>query len=248
MTKRALTLFLNTVLMARPMTLIAENLASIDSRIANAARKVGRDPETVRLVVVSKQVPIEKIEEAGQAGQVLFGESKVQEALQKIESLNARHYHWHFIGHVQKNKAKGMVGRFDRVHSVDGLPLAETLHRLSIEKNVVTAILIQVNVSGEESKSGVSPEHLEELLVQVSKMPGVSVRGLMTIPPYHPDPQNSRRYFTALRELRDRMAQAGIENIGLSELSMGMSNHFEVAIEEGATWVRVGTAIFGARE
>ena len=248
MTRRALTPFLNIVPMARSMTLIADNLASIDSRIANAVRRAGRDPETVRLVAVSKQVPIETIEEAGQAGQILFGENKVQEALQKMESLDARHYHWHFIGHVQKNKARNIVGRFDRVHSVEGLPLAETLHRLSVEKDVVTAILVQVNVSGEESKFGVAPEYLEELLVQVSRMPGVSVRGLMTIPPYDPDPQNSRRYFSALRELRDRMDRVGIENIILSELSMGMSNDFEVAIEEGATWVRIGTAIFGARE
>ena len=230
------------------MTLIAENLASINSRIANAARKIDREPEAVRLVAVSKQVPVEKIEAAGQAGQILFGENKVQEARQKIESLDARNYRWHFIGHVQKNKARDIVGRFERVHSVDSLPLAETLHRWSVEKNVVTAILVQVNVSGEASKFGVSPEHLEELLVQVSKMPGVSVRGLMTIPPYDPDPQNSRRYFSTLRELRDRMDRAAIENIELSELSMGMSNDFEVAIEEGATWVRVGTAIFGDRE
>ena len=230
------------------MTRIAENLAAIENRIVNAARKAGRDPETVRLVAVSKQVPVEKIEEAGQAGQSLFGENKVQEALKKIESLGARHYHWHFIGHVQKNKARHIVGRFDRIHSVDGLPLAETLHRLSVESGVVTAILIQVNVSGEASKFGVSPQGLEELLVQVSPMPGVSVQGLMTIPPYDPDPKNSRKYFSALRELRDRMDRVGIENIGLGELSMGMSNDFEVAIAEGATWVRVGTDIFGARE
>ena len=229
------------------MTLIAENLAAIESRMANAARKAGRDPETVHLVAVSKQVPIEKIEQAGQAGHLLFGENKVQEALQKIESLGARHFRWHFIGHAQRNKAKNMVGRFDRIHSVDSLSLAETLDRLSIEKNVLTNILIQVNVSGEMSKFGVSPERLEALLVQVSTLPGVAVKGLMTIPPYDPDPQNSRRYFSDLRELRDRIVQVGIDNIELSELSMGMSNDFEIAVEEGATWVRVGTAIFGAR-
>lgn len=230
------------------MTVIAENLADIESRIAQAARKAGRDPKSVRLVAVSKQVPIEKIEEARQAGQNLFGENKAQEALQKIGFLDARHYHWHFIGHVQKNKARNIVGLFDRVHSVDSLALAETLHRLSVQRDVVTAILIQVDVAGEKSKFGVSPGGLEELLRQVSKLPGVSVRGLMTIPPYDPDPQNSRRYFSALREWRDRMVQMGIDNIGLQELSMGMSNDFEVAIAEGATWVRIGTALFGPRD
>lgn len=230
------------------MTVIAENLASIESRMANAARHAGRDPKAVRLVAVSKQVPIEKIEQAAQAGQNLFGENKIQEALPKIESLDARNFHWHFIGHVQKNKARHIVGRFDRVHSVDSLPLAETLHRLSVARGVVTNILIQVNVSGEKSKFGVAPKCLEALLAQVSQWSGVSVQGLMTIPPYDPVPQNSRRYFSALRELRDRMVQVAIDHIGLSELSMGMSNDFEVAIAEGATWVRVGTALFGPQD
>jgi len=239
---------LNTCLLVRPMTVIAENLASIESRMANAARHAGRDPKAVRLVAVSKQVPIEKIEQAAQAGQNLFGENKIQEALPKIESLDARNLHWHFIGHAQKNKARHIVGRFDRVHSVDSLPLAETLHRLSVARGVVTNILIQVNVSGEKSKFGVAPKCLEALLAQVSQWSGVSVQGLMTIPPYDPDPQNSRRYFSALRELRDRMVQVAIDHIGLSELSMGMSNDFEVAIAEGATWVRVGTALFGPQD
>ena len=215
--------------------------------MADAALKSGRNLEDVRLVTVSKQAPDDKIREARKAGAVLFGENKIQEAQKKIEALGVEDFHWHFIGHLQKNKVKNIFGLFELIHSVDSIPLAELIHRGSLKLDRVTHILIQVNVSGEAAKSGVSPEQLEETLRQTSKFSGVKVQGLMTIPPYDPDPEKSRKYFARLRELRDSMNKTGIENIELKELSMGMSNDFEIAIEEGATLVRVGTAVFGPR-
>ncbi|MDH5458925.1 MAG: YggS family pyridoxal phosphate-dependent enzyme, partial [Nitrospinota bacterium] len=177
----------------------------------------------------------------------VLGENKVQEARDKIEALGTESYHWHFIGHLQRNKVKYIPGLFELIHSVDNSELAEDIHRYSLKHDLVTPVLIQVNVSGELSKSGVPPSKLEELLDMLISLNGISVRGLMTIPPFDPDPEKSRKHFAALRKLRDRMKKVNIENIVMDELSMGMSNDFEVAIEEGATWVRVGSAIFGDR-
>ena len=230
------------------MSLIADNLASIKERMAQAARKSGREPDAVRLVAVTKTVPAERIAEAGTLDGCVFGENKVQEARDKIETLGAESYHWHFIGHLQRNKVKYIPGLFELIHSVDNSELAEEIHRYSLKQSLITPVLIQVNVSGEASKSGVAPNDLEELLEMMVSLNGISVRGLMTIPPFDPDPEQSRKHFAALRQLRDRMQSVNIENISMDELSMGMSNDFEVAIEEGATWVRVGTAIFGARD
>ena len=228
------------------MSLIADNLAGVKERMAEAARKSGREPNAVRLVAVSKTVPAERIEVGGIEGCVL-GENKVQEARDKIEALGTESYHWHFIGHLQRNKVKYIPGLFEMVHSVDNSELAEEIHKHSLKHDVVTPVLIQVNISGEASKSGVLAPNLEELLDMLVSLNGISVRGLMTIPPFDPDPENSRKHFAALRRLRDRMQKVNIENVSMDELSMGMSNDFEVAIEEGATWVRVGTAIFGDR-
>ena len=229
------------------MSLIADNLAAVKERMAEAARKAGREPNAVRLVAVSKTVPVERIAEAGAMDGCVFGENKVQEARDKIEALRKESYHWHFIGHLQRNKVKYIPGLFELIHSVDNSELAEEIHRHSLKHNLVTPVLIQVNVSGETSKSGVNPGDLEELLEMLVSLNGISVRGLMTIPPFDPDPEKSRKHFAALRKLRNRMLKVNIENIAMDELSMGMSNDFEVAIEEGATWVRVGTAIFGDR-
>jgi PLP dependent protein len=229
------------------MSLIADNLAAVKERMAQAARKSGREPNAVQLVAVSKTVPAERIEVGGIEGCVL-GENKVQEARDKIEALGTESYHWHFIGHLQRNKVKYIPGLFELIHSVDNSELAEEIHKHSLQYDVVTPVLIQVNISGETSKSGVKPNDLEELLDMIVSLNGISVRGLMTIPPFDPDPEKSRTHFAALRKLRDRMRSVNIENIAMDELSMGMSNDFEVAIEEGATWVRVGSAIFGARE
>ncbi len=230
------------------MSLIADNLVSIKERMAQAARNSGRDPEEVRLVAVTKTVSVEKIIEAGTVGGCVFGENKVQDAQSKIEILGTDAYHWHFIGHLQRNKVKYIPGLFELIHSVDRSELAGEIHRHSQDHGRVTPVLIQVNVSGEASKSGVAPGDLENLLDRVAHLNGISVRGLMTLPPFDPDPEQSRKHFAALRKLRDRMQALNMENISLKELSMGMSNDFEVAIEEGATWVRVGTAIFGTRD
>jgi len=230
------------------LNLIADNLATVKERMAQAARKSGREPDSVRLVAVTKTVPAERIVEAGTMNGCVFGENKVQEARDKIETLGTESYHWHFIGHLQRNKVKYIPGLFELIHSVDNSELAEEIHRHSLQHDVITPVLIQVNVSGETSKSGVAPNNLEELLDMLVSLSGISVRGLMTIPPFDSDPEQSRKHFSALRQLRDRMQSVNIENISMDELSMGMSNDFEVAIEEGATWVRVGTAIFGARD
>lgn len=230
--------------------MIPENLEWVKSRIAKAAGKAGRSPSSIRLVAVSKTVPIEKIIEAREAGAELFGENRVQEALEKIDHLGQPGQggpEWHFIGHLQKNKVKQIVGRFGLIHSVDSTALAQVINEKSLAGNLVTSVLIQVNVSGEASKFGMAPDELESALRAVSGMSAVKVEGLMTIPPYAPDPEKSRDVFVRLRELRDKMAELGMEGICMNELSMGMSNDFTVAIEEGATLVRVGSAIFGDR-
>ena len=215
--------------------------------MAAAASKAGRPPESIRLVAVSKTVSVEKLIEARAAGAELFGENRVQEALEKIDRLGQGGPVWHFIGHLQKNKVKQILGRFDLIHSVDSAALARVINEKSLARNLITPILIQVNVSGEASKFGMAPNELESSLQALSKMPAVKVEGLMTIPPYSPDPEKSRKVFARLRGLRDQMAELGMEGICLTELSMGMSNDFAVAIEEGATLVRVGSAIFGDR-
>ncbi len=227
--------------------MIPDNLEWVKNRIKKAAEKSGRSPESIRLVAVSKTVSVEKIIEAREAGAELFGENRVQEALEKIDRLGQSGPEWHFIGHLQKNKVKQIVGRFSLIHSVDNAALAQVINEKSLTGNLITPVLLQVNVSGEASKFGMASQELESTLNALSTMSAIKVEGLMTIPPYAPDPEKSRGVFARLRELRDKMAQLDMEGIGLQELSMGMSNDFTVAIEEGATLVRVGSAIFGDR-
>ncbi|MCH7624085.1 MAG: YggS family pyridoxal phosphate-dependent enzyme, partial [Nitrospinae bacterium] len=215
--------------------MISANLEWVKSRIAEAASKAGSPPETIRLVAVSKTVSVEKIIEAREAGAELFGENRVQEALEKIERLGQGGPNWHFIGHLQKNKVNQLLGRFDLIHSVDSAALAQVINEKSLARNLITPVLIQVNVSGEASKFGMAPNELESTLRALSKLVAVRVEGLMTIPPYAPDPEKSRNVFARLRELRDQMDELGMEGICLKELSMGMSNDFAVAIEEGST-------------
>lgn len=228
------------------MSDIARRLAEIQGRIAAAAHRAGRDPAEVRLVAVSKTVGLEALRQAVAAGQRLFGENYLQEAQRKMAALGPE-VEWHFIGHLQSNKAKGAVGRFALIHSLDRLSLAEALEKAAARLGVVHEVLVQVNLAGEASKSGVAPEAAADLLRELKRCSHLRVRGLMTLPPFFPDPEAVRPYFRALRELRDRLAAQGLSDTGLPELSMGMSSDFEVAVEEGATLIRVGTALFGPR-
>jgi hypothetical protein len=225
------------------VTQIAQNLEEVKRRISAAAYKAGRDPQQVRLVAVSKTVPLARIKEAMAAGQNLFGENYLQEARGKIAALTEG-VSWHFIGHLQSNKAKGAVELFDLIHGVDRLKLATALNAAAAQMGKVQAILIQVDLAGEAGKSGAEPGTAPELLWEISILPHLKVAGLMTMPPFLA-PEAVRPYFRALRELRDRLQDLG--GRPLPELSMGMSGDYEVAVEEGATLVRVGTAIFGSR-
>ncbi len=229
------------------MTSIAANLQKVRERIAAAARRVGREPAAVRLVAVSKTVGLSELEEAKAAGQHLFGENYLQEARPKIAALGPG-VEWHFIGHLQSNKAKAAVELFALIHSVDRLPLALALNQAAAKLGKVQEVLLQINLAGEATKSGVSPSAAPKLLAAVAALPHLKVVGLMTMPPWFPDPEAVRPYFRALRELRDRLTTPGARPPALPELSMGMTGDFEVAVEEGATLVRVGTAIFGPRQ
>lgn len=208
-----------------------------------AALRAGRRPEEVRLVGAIKGVDVDRIAEAVESGLEIVGENYVQEALRKREVLGDR-VRWHMIGHLQRNKARHAVGLFEMIHSVDSLKLAQELQKRAAKEGREVEVLLQVNLSGEETKSGVAPEGVQELAEAISEMPNLRLKGLMTMPPYFEDPDGARPYFQALRRLRDELQRRGLP---VEELSMGMSADFEVAIEEGATLVRVGTAIFGQR-
>jgi pyridoxal phosphate enzyme (YggS family) len=225
---------------------IALNLASIQERIRKAALRAGRDPVAIRLVAVSKTVSAESIQEAITAGVTILGENYVQEARNKIARIG-KQVEWHFIGHLQSNKARSAVDLFSTIHSVDRLSLAEALNQEANKQGKILPVLIQVNISGEESKSGINPQETLQLLERIAGLQHLSVQGLMTMPPWFEDPENARPHFNALRKLREELANKKIHGVSLQELSMGMSGDFEVAIEEGATLVRVGTAIFGPR-
>ena len=212
----------------------ADRLAVVQARIADAARRANRDPASVRLVAVSKTQPVEAVHEAVAAGQKLFGENRAQELVQKADAVPAE---WHFIGHLQTNKVRQVVGRATLIHGVDSLALAE-----EIARRKGPPVLVQVNTSGEESKSGVDPAEAIRFCTEVAGV--CELRGLMTIPAPTEDPEGSRSAFRALRELA---AEGRAKGLGTQELSMGMSDDFEVAIEEGATLVRLGTILFGAR-
>jgi pyridoxal phosphate enzyme (YggS family) len=225
---------------------IASNLAEIHARIDAACQRCQRDPQTVRLVAVSKTHPAASVNEAAAAGQEIFGENYVQEFVAKSEAIEAP-VQWHFIGSLQSNKVKYLVGRVAMVHSVDRLSLAEELDRQWGKLGQSLEILIEVNLGDEESKSGASAEAAIALVRRIATLPHLKICGLMALPPYLEDAEAVRPYFRRLRELAAEIAAARISGVALRELSMGMSHDFEVAIEEGATLVRVGTAIFGAR-
>lgn len=228
------------------MSEIYENLARVRERIETAARRSGREPEKVRLVAVSKTVGPERVRQAIEAGVRILGENYVQEAQKKIEALG-HDVAWHFIGHLQTNKAKLAARLFDLIHSVDSVNLAQELNRQAKLQGKVLPVLLQVNIGGETTKFGAQEKEVLMLAEKLSEMEAVEVKGLMAMPPFFEDPEASRPYFVELRKLGERLGQQKIPRISTEELSMGMSNDFEVAIEEGATLVRVGTAIFGPR-
>jgi PLP dependent protein len=225
---------------------VADNLKVVMDRIAAAAQRAGRDPASVRLVTVTKTVDHDRIREAIAAGAAICGENRVQEGKDKIEALG-RAASWHLIGHLQKNKAKYAVKLFDLIHSVDTIELAKELDRQAEKIEKVQNVLIEVNIAGEASKAGMTVREAPALVREVARLRNLSVQGLMTMPPWSADPEESRPFFRILRELAEAIAKENIPHASMQELSMGMSGDFEVAIEEGATLVRVGTAIFGAR-
>jgi PLP dependent protein len=228
------------------MGTVAENLSAVKERIAKAAARVGRDPEGVTLVAVTKTMPVERIREAIDAGQRVFGENRVQEAQAKIQALG-RDVQWHLIGHLQRNKVKVVCDLFDLIESVDSLPLAQEINSRAARHGIVMPILIQVNIGDETTKSGVDVAEALGLVQQVAALSHVAIRGLMCVPPAVEVAEHARPYFVQLRTLAEQIARQRLPNVAMSELSMGMSHDFEVAIEEGATMVRVGSAIFGPR-
>ena len=229
---------------------IASNLSLLHQRIARATRRAGRDPSDVKLMAVTKTAAPERIIEAYAAGQRLFGENRVQEFAEKAPALASRQgAEFHMIGHLQSNKAAKAVELFRAVDSLDSVKLGERLNAAAVRLGKTLNVLIEINVGGEEAKSGVAPgsPELENILASAPQWEHLRIRGLMTVPPFTEDPEGARPYFRRLRELRDRLAARSLPAINLQELSMGMSHDFEVAIEEGSTCVRIGTAIFGER-
>ncbi len=225
---------------------VAQNFQNVRERVARAAERAGRSPDDVLIVGASKQVEVARIEQAMAAGLRHVGENYVQEAKPKVAALGSR-VTWHFIGHLQTNKARDAVRMFDVIHSLDRLELAKELSKRAVALGKVMDVFVEVNIAGEETKSGIAPDEVEGLMRQAAELPNLRVRGLMTMPPLFDDPEKSRPYFRALRTLKENLTQKNISNVELSHLSMGMTADFEVAIEEGATIVRIGTGIFGPR-
>jgi len=229
---------------------IADNLSAIRERIARAAQRAGRNANDIALMAVTKTFPAERILEAYQAGQRLFGENRVQEFADKFAALSElREAKFHMIGHLQSNKAAKAVEVFDAIDSLDSAKLAGRLNTSAEELGKTLDVLVEINVGGEATKSGIAPNsaELDTILAAAFLWRNLRIRGLMTVPPFTEDPEGARPYFRQLRELRDRLAARNLSSVGLDVLSMGMSHDFEVAIEEGSTCVRLGTAIFGTR-
>lgn len=226
--------------------MISENLSLVRENIKKACSKANRNEKEVTLIAVSKTKPVEMLEEAYREGCRDFGENKVQEIMDKYEKMPGD-IRWHMIGHLQRNKVKYLIGKVYLIHSVDSLRLAEEISKEACKQNVTVNILIEVNVAGEESKFGTTNEEAVELVKSIAGLPGISVKGLMTIAPYVDCPEENRQYFVKLRQLSVDIMNKNIDNISMDILSMGMTGDYQVAIEEGATYVRVGTGIFGER-
>lgn len=227
--------------------MVKENYLSIKENVANIARKSNRDESDVTLIAVSKTKPIELLKEAYEAGARDFGENHVQEIVDKYPQM-PNDVRWHMIGHLQTNKVKYIVDKVYMIHSVDSYKLAKEISKQALKFNVDVNILIEVNVGEEETKFGLNTSEVEELVRLISELPNIKIRGLMTVAPYVDDAEKNRGIFSALKQLSVDIASKNIDNVNMDCLSMGMSGDYEVAISEGATFVRVGTSIFGSRE
>lgn len=227
--------------------MIKDNLKDVQSRVLAAANRCGRNPEDVVLIAVSKTKPVEMITEVYNEGIREFGENKVQEIEFKSEVL-PKDINWHMIGHLQRNKVKSVITKACLIHSVDSLRLAEQISKDAVAKGLTVSILLEVNVANEDTKFGFKMDEVEQALIDITKLPNILVRGLMTSAPYTENPESNRGYFRALKQLCVDLKAKNIDNTSMDFLSMGMTGDFEVAIEEGATHVRVGTAIFGERD
>ena len=226
--------------------MIKENLEFVEENITRACEKAGRSRDEVTLIAVSKTKPVEMIQEFYDLGQRSFGENRVQELTEKMPQL-PDDISWHLIGHLQKNKVKYIVGKVSLIHSCDSLELASVISKESVKHGVISDVLIEVNMAEEESKFGTKASETEELIRQISAMENVRVKGLMTVAPFVEDPEENRAVFRKMKELSVDIESKRVNNVSMSILSMGMTNDFEVAIEEGATMVRIGTALFGMR-
>jgi pyridoxal phosphate enzyme (YggS family) len=226
---------------------VAQNVARVQERIRQAAQRAGRDAAAVRLIAAAKTVDTAQIRAAIAAGVSIIGENYLQEARRKIGQLGREAVEWHLIGTLQRNKVRYIFDLFDMLHAVDRLGLAEEIHRRGERLNRYMPVLLEVNVGGEASKSGFNPQTLLSEVEKLAALTHVQVRGLMTVPPPTATPEAARPFYQELRHLRDRLIRKGVEGLDFSELSMGMTADFEIAIEEGATMVRIGTAIFGPR-
>ena len=226
--------------------MLQDNYYQVEDRVKKACLRAGRDRKEVTLIAVSKTKPVSMLEEIYETGERDFGENKAQEMVAKKEAC-PEEIRWHFIGNLQKNKVKYVVGNAVMIHSVSSVPLAEEIEKCAAKKGVKVSVLAEVNIAEEETKHGIGREEAVELAKAIGEMPHLSLEGLMCIAPPVEDPEENRPYFAAMRALRDEINALGLPGVQLRELSMGMSGDYEVAVEEGATFVRVGTALFGAR-
>ena len=227
--------------------MVVENLKKVEEKIQQACERSGRSRSEVTLIAVSKTKPIELMQEAMETGVNIFGENKVQEIVKKEVEL-PKDVEWHLIGHLQRNKVRQIAGKVKRIHSVDSLRLAEQIQKEYEKIGEIADILLEVNVAREESKYGLMPEETEAVIREIANFPNIKVHGLMTIAPFVEDPEKNRIHFQNLRKLLVDINAKNIDNISMDELSMGMTGDYEVAIEEGATYIRVGTGIFGSRQ
>lgn len=227
--------------------MIRENIIQVEENIEGACRRCGRDTDEVTLIAVSKTKPVSMLNEAYACGCRHFGENKVQELVEKQEIM-PKDIKWHMIGHLQRNKVKYLIDKVYLIHSVDSVRLAEEISKEAVKQQTKVNILVEVNVAGEESKFGIKTEEVLELITEISKFPGISIKGLMTIAPYVENAEENRQYFVKLRQLSVDIMKKNIDNVSMDILSMGMTGDYQVAVEEGASYVRVGTGIFGERD